>query len=122
MSTFPTSDGDDADQHTTDWTLCYLVCAIDGANAFVGAILLTDNRARPLHFSFVQPIKPTTMQRLLYGSTLDEFIKVDVIAQKLWQGLPNRPDVLFVDSPDLIAARRISGIPTAQLCKIAESD
>jgi hypothetical protein len=86
-------------KQATDWILCYLMCPTDGGGGFLGGILLTDNRARPLHFAFVQPVKPTKMQRILYGSTLDEQIKIDVITQKLWQGLPNPPDVLFVDAP-----------------------
>jgi hypothetical protein len=110
------------DKQATDWILCYLVCATDAAGGFVGAILLTDNRARPLHFSFVQPVKPTKMQRILYGSTLDEHIKIDVIAQKLWQGLPNPPDVLFVDAPELILARRVTRVPTAFIAKAPESE
>jgi hypothetical protein len=116
--------GDDC-QHekpATDWILCYLSCATDAAGGFVGAILLTDNRARPLHFAFVQPVKPTKMQRILYGSTLEGHIKVDVIAQKLWQGLPHPPDVIFVDSLDLIGARRITRVPTAFLAKIPTSE
>ena len=106
----------------TDWILCYLVCATDAAGGFVGAILLADNRARPLHFAFVQPVKPTKMQKILYGSTLDEHIKIDVIAQKLWQGLPNPPDLLFVDALDLIVARRVTGVPTAFIAKAPDSE
>src|SRR5438128_287211 len=105
-------------KQSTDLILCYLVCATDAAGGFLGAILLTDNRARPQHFAFVQPIKPTKLQRILYGSTLEEYIKVDVIAQKLWQGIPKKPDLLFVDAAELIAARRVAGVPTAFIAKI----
>lgn len=117
-----TSDDQAHGKQATDWILCYLVCATDAAGGYVGAILLTDNRARPLHFAFVQPVKPTKLQRILYGSTLDEHIKVDVIAHKLWQGLPNPPDVLFVDAPDLVLARRITGVPTAFIGKAQDSE
>lgn len=110
------------EKQPTDWILCYLVCPKDAAGAFLGGILLTDNRGRPQHFAFVQPIRPTTMQRILYGSTLDEHIKIDVIAQKLWQGLPHPPDVLFVDAPDLIAARRVTRVPTAFIAKAPDSE
>jgi hypothetical protein len=96
----------------TDLILCYLICPKDAAGGFTGAMLLTDNRARPQHFAYVQPVKPTKMQTILYGLTLDEYLKVDVIAQKLWQGLPKKPDVLFVNTRDLIATRRVTGIPT----------
>jgi hypothetical protein len=115
-------DGQIAGKQPMDLLLCYLQCPTDAAGGFLGAILMTDYRARPLHYAYVQPVKPTKMQRILYGTTLDEQIKVDVIAKKLWEGLPSKPDVLFVDSADLIAVRRICGIPTALLAKIPESE
>jgi hypothetical protein len=99
-------DGQIAGKQATDLILCYLQCPTDAAGAFLGAILLTDYRARPQHYAYVQPVKPTKMQRILYGTTLDEHIKVDVIAKKLWEGLPTKPDVLFVDSADLLSPAR----------------
>jgi hypothetical protein len=118
------NNGDDQlhEKTASNWILCYLVCATDAAGGFVGAILLTDNRARPLNFAFVQPVKPTKMQRILYGSTLEEYIKIDVIAQKLWQGLPNPSDILFVDAPDLVLARRVTRVPTAFIAKAPDSE
>jgi hypothetical protein len=112
----------DDENAVTDRTLGYLVCATDAAGGFVGAVLLTDNRARPRHFAFVQPVKPTKMQRILYGSTLDEHIQVDVIVQKLWQGLPSPPDVVFVDAPDLILARRVTRVPTAFIANASQPE
>jgi hypothetical protein len=102
-------------------TLSYLTCPQDAGGAFLGAIMVTDYRTRPLHFSFVSPIRPTRMQRLLYGHTLDEHIRIDVVAYKLWKELPCKPTVLFVDVPELITARQVAGLPTALLCKEANS-
>jgi len=116
-----TDDARSTEGRPTDWILCYLVCPTEAGGGFLGAILLTDNRARPQYFALVEPVKPTKMQQLLYGSTLEEYIKVDVIAQKLWQGLPNPPDVLFVDAPDLINTRRITHVPTAFIAKVPDS-
>jgi hypothetical protein len=99
-----------------------LLCATDAAGGFTGAILLTDNRARPQHFAFVQPIKPTIMQRILYGTTLEEHIKIDVITQKLWDGLPSPPDVVFVEAHDMIQARRVTHIPTALIAKLPDTE
>lgn len=100
------------------WVLCYLTCLPDPSGGYVGAILLTDNRARPIHFAYVQPVKPSKMQKILYGSTLDQHVKIDVIAQKLWQGLAQSPDVVFVDFADLVAVKRITGkVPVAFLAK-----
>jgi hypothetical protein len=100
-----------------DLVLCYLSCSQDAGKAYIGAILITDSRARPLEFAFVDRIQPTTMQRLLYGRTLDEYIRADVIAKKLYGGLSRKPDVVFVDAVDLLAIRRLTGVPVAQLLR-----
>lgn len=111
-------DSDDrreSDVNEREVVLSYLTCPRDAAGAFIGALMLTDSRARPLHFAFVSPIRPTKIQRILYGSTLDEHVSVDVIGKKLLADLPIVPDVLLVDTQDLIAVRRIVDMPTAFL-------
>ncbi|MFC1636382.1 hypothetical protein ACFL5Z_16255 [Planctomycetota bacterium] len=102
--------------------LCYFTCPQDAANAFLGALMLTDYCARPVHYSFVSPVLPTKVQMILYGSILEEHVKIDVIGQKLLKDIPSVPDVLFVDTQDLIAIRRISNIPTAFLSRNTDSE
>lgn len=98
--------------------LAYLSCPQDGAKGYLGALLVTDGRTRPLHFGYVAPVRPTTIQRILYGRTLDAHIKIDVVTTKLARdGLTRVPDVLFVDAEDLIVARRVLNVPTAFLSK-----
>jgi hypothetical protein len=98
-----------------DIVLAYIIFGQDSSNGWTGAVMLTDSRTRPLHFAFATPVKPGTLQKLLYGGTLDEFVKVDVIAKKLIAELPRVPDVLFVESPELVAVRRVSKNPVASL-------
>jgi hypothetical protein len=57
------------------------------------------------------------MQTVLYGKTLEAHVKIDVISKRLFDGVPVKPKAVFVDVPDLVASRRISGIPTAALAK-----
>lgn len=95
----------------------YLSCPQDGAKGYLGALLITDERTRPLHFAYTEPIRPTALQRLLYGHTLDEYVKIDVIARTLLTGLSIDPSLLFVDSPVLLALRRIVRIPVAALSR-----
>ena len=61
------------------------------------------------------------MQRILYGMTLEEHVRVDVIANGLLKPVPERPDVLFVDELSLVAVRKVAGIPTAFLKKADDS-
>lgn len=93
----------------------YLSCPKDASGAFVGALLLCDERTRPLHFSWIQPIRPNPIQRLLYGTTLERHLKQDVIAKKLFAGVSILPTVVFVDTEDLINSREVTALPTAFL-------
>lgn len=95
--------------------LAYLSCPQDGAKGYLGALLLTDGRTRPLHFGYVAPVRPTVMQRILYGPTLNADVKIHVITRKLNDGLSRVPDVVFVDAEDLLPARAVFNVPTARL-------
>jgi len=109
-------------KNLSELTLCYLICPQDAANAFLGALMITDFRARPIHFSFVSPVRPTVIQKILFGSTLNSHLKIDVIAQKLLSGIPRVPDVLFVDDMEILAAQKIIKKPTACLKKSTSQD
>lgn len=105
-----------------DIMLAYLMCPQDAAGSYLGALMLTDHRTRPQHFSFVSPIRPTKIQRILYGPTLDEHLKVDVIGKKLLSDLPYVPELLVVETPELIGVRRVVHLPTAFLTKTGDGD
>jgi hypothetical protein len=98
------------------------MCPRDAAGAYLGALMLTDARTRPQHFSFVSPIRPTKIQRILYGPTLDEHLKVDVIANKLLKDLPLTPEILLVEAEELIAVRRVAQVPTAFLTRAGDGE
>ena len=99
-----------------DLVLAYFSCPKDGASDYLGALLITDARARPLHFSHVSPVRPSKIQRVLYGATLREHVIVDVIAQTLLsKSIRTVPDVLFVDDSNLLVVQRITDIPAAHL-------
>jgi hypothetical protein len=104
-------------KNISDLMLCYLICPQDAANAFLGAVMITDYRARPIHFSYVSPIRPTTIQRILFGNTLNTHVKIDVIAQKLLSSMPKVPDVIFVDYAEMLAVKQIIKKPAACLKK-----
>jgi hypothetical protein len=83
--------------------------------------MITDYRARPEHFAYVLPVKPSKMQSILYGSSLEEHLRIDVIGSKLFHQIPKKPDIIFVQTPELQELRRIAGVPTACLTKADEA-
>lgn len=105
------------------YTLAYLSCPPGPDKNYLGGLLLTDSRSRPLHFGYVAPVRPTQIQRMLYGGTLQEHVRVDVIARKLFtDGIPVVPSVLFVDDSGLLPARHLVKVPTAVLAKRSSSE
>ena len=93
---------------------CYLSCPKQ-QNSILGAVMLTNLKVRPLHFSCVSPVRPTKLQRILYGSTLEGHILVDVIAKKLLSDVPHVPHLIFVDTKELLQVSNITNIPTVYL-------
>lgn len=102
--------------------LCFLSCIKDGAHGFVGGVLVTDFRTIPLEFTYVSPIRPTTMQRVLYGKTLDEYVMVDAISKKLIEGLAHKPDIVFVDNLNMLPCQRIFEVPVAYISKLQQHE
>lgn len=107
-------------EHTTEEdpaSIClgYLTCPKDGAGRFLGALLITDARTVPLAFTFVEPIHPTLIQRILYGRVLESHLRINIIAKSLAASRTRALDVLFVDAPELLAARSFFDAPTAYL-------
>jgi hypothetical protein len=109
-----------ADKVFDDIILSYFICPpIRGSkNVFAGAILITDAFTKPLYFAYVEPVRPTSLQRLLYGDILNDHIETKVIPTKLFNNDCNfKPDIVLVNSLTLLAARDVIGIPMAHVSR-----
>jgi len=94
----------------------YIACVETGGR-YIGALMVTDSAGIPLEFKYTEPVKPTRIQAILYGGSLERYIKLEVIRSKLIKALQNRPDVIFVDHADLTLAGVCEGIPVVALQK-----
>jgi len=65
----------------------------DNSASYRGAILVTDDWGKPLEFRFTAPVKPTAVQRTLYGSMLTPHLLVALIAEPLMEALNEEPAV-----------------------------
>ena len=65
----------------------------DNSASYRGAILVTDDWGKPLEFRCTPPVKPTAVQRTLYGSTLTPHLLVALIAKPLMDALNEEPAV-----------------------------
>ena len=71
---------------------------------YLGAILVTDEKGFPLEFQYTDPILPTQLQKVLYGNSLEHYLKVDVILDNLLNVLSNKVDLLLVKDEQLLDA------------------
>ncbi|HUJ32759.1 MAG TPA: hypothetical protein VLY23_15865 [Candidatus Acidoferrum sp.] len=82
-----------------------------------GAFLLTDSDTKPLEFRTTSPIRPSALQSMLYGSTLQQHIMVELIGIPLLNSLKDRPHLILVRDPEFLPLRPKIEIPTIQLMK-----
>jgi hypothetical protein len=69
---------------------------------FIGGIMITDHRSIPLEFRYTDPIQPTAIHRIIFGSVLKPYITNEVIKKTLLKDLRQIPDLLFVRDPDIL--------------------
>src|SRR3972149_8537308 len=93
-------------------TLAFLDITSCGAGpALRGGCLVTDSLTRPLEFRVSGPIRPTSLQKVLYGDTLHEYICNDLIGVPMLQTLETRPDLVLVREAEFVKLRPRIDIP-----------
>ena len=82
--------------------LGYIV--IDGEEGrFRGASLVVDLRGIPVDFRYTDLIRPTKLERILYGSALDVYLREELILQSLLGAVETKPQVWICDAEELLA-------------------
>ncbi|MDR0615549.1 MAG: hypothetical protein LBG29_01975 [Synergistaceae bacterium] len=71
-------------------------------NFFRGAALVTDARGIPVDFRYTEPVRPTKLERILYGGALDIYLREEVILENLLGAVEASPSLWLVDSEDLM--------------------
>lgn len=84
-----------------DERLCFLKILNINNDIFLGGILQTNFLGIPLDFKYVEPIKPTKLQRILYGKSLEHFINFELILKSLISQFKEEKIPIFVDDPIL---------------------
>lgn len=82
----------------------------DGA-AIRGGCLVTDARTRPMEFRVSGAIRPTNLQTVLYGDTLQEYICVELIGLPILKALDTDPDLILVRDAEFLKLRPQVDIP-----------
>lgn len=72
------------------------------AEAVRGAMLVTDDQTKPLEFRCTSPIRPTRLQKILYGKLLHPHMLIELIAIPLLRSATEQPDIILVRDKDLL--------------------
>ena len=89
-------------------SLGYVV--VDGVEGQIrGASLVVDARGIPLDFRYTDPIRPTKLERVLYGSALDTYLREELVLQSLLGAVETRPQMWLCNELDLLVPLRTIG-------------
>ncbi|MEI7812488.1 MAG: hypothetical protein WCJ01_08690 [Ignavibacteria bacterium] len=89
--------------------------SFDDKSGIMGAILVTDTDTKPLEFRVTAPIKPTSFQKTLYGSVLNEHVLVELIALPLLGAIKDNIDLLLVRDPLFLGINNKQGVRCIRL-------
>jgi len=81
------------------------LATFDEGAAFRGGCLVTDERTRPLEFRVSGAIRPSAVQKILYGDTLHEYICTVLLGEPLLKALESRADFVLVRDAEFLKLR-----------------
>lgn len=89
-------------------------------DGYLGAILITDIQGVPQEFRCTHPVKPTTIQKPLYGDTLEPYIGVTLCGIPLIESIQNKPSLIVVPNEFLLDVRKASPCPVIFIRRAGE--
>jgi hypothetical protein len=69
----------------------YLITRVFEGPTYLGGILVVDKKGIPLEFKYVEPIRPSRLQAVLYGNTIDRYIRVESVGIPLIESSEHKP-------------------------------
>jgi hypothetical protein len=90
-------------------------------DGFIGAILVTDAQGIPKEFRCTHPVKPTSIQKPLYGDALEPYIGVNLCGVPLFKSIQNSPDLIVVDKDHLLGIRKSNFCPVVSVCRAGKA-
>lgn len=86
---------------------------LDVERGIVGGLLITNRYGRPLEFQCTAPLRASRTQEILYGQTLQPYLKCDLIGRTLYEKASVKPHVLVTGDPELLSLREQLKVPVA---------
>jgi hypothetical protein len=89
----------------------------EDGKAIRGAFLLTDQTTKPLEFRCTNPIRPTQLQTILYGSSLQEHVMVQLIGLPLLNSVKDKLHLILVNDANFLKAREKVSTPMVRISR-----
>jgi len=70
-------------------------------NKHIGGILVINDLGIPVEFKYSEPVTPTKLQEIIYGSSLEYYLHTEIIAKGLIQKVENRPEFILTQDSSL---------------------
>lgn len=104
--------GDSPEPNPGEKTLAFLdLATFEEGAAIRGGCLVTDAMTRPLEFRVSGAIRPTSLQKVLYGDTLHEYICNDLIGVPMLQSVESKLDLILVRDAEFLKLRPQAEVP-----------
>ena len=78
---------------------CVFIADSIDEKSWAGGLLVTDEHGLPVDFRYVEPIKPSKLQKLIYGDALRRCLVLDAIAGTLLKAANPRVAWMFAADP-----------------------
>lgn len=89
----------------------------DDGEAYRGAILVTDEWSKPLEFRCTAPVKPTQLQRTLYGKSLLPHVLTELIAAPLISSVREKPQLILIADDAYFDVRHKVSVPVIRVAR-----
>ena len=93
----------------------------EDGEAYRGAILTTDEWSKPLEFRCTAPVRPTSLQRTLYGQSLLPHILTELIAAPLISTLRETPSIILIQQEAYFDVRHKISLPVIRVLRASGS-
>lgn len=90
-------------------------------DGYIGAVLVTNLQGIPQEFRCTHPVKPTTIQKPLYGEALEPYIGVKLCGIPLLRTIQNSPSLVILPKEYLLEVRKAISYPVVYVRRTGEA-
>lgn len=108
------------DQSQDEARLAFIDVSVFGDGSIRGGVLVTDLETRPYEFRVTTPVKPSSIQRVLYGRTLSEYVYGELITFPLVTAVKEKISLVIAKNEHLLIMRPKVSFPVVVIKKNAE--